>query len=71
MASIVNRKDKGIAAPEISTSDIVTLLQDLSAKVDAIQRTQAAMKPDIIEHIFLILKQRWSDEAAKRRERCW
>ena len=51
--------------------EIVTMLRDLDAKVDAIQRSQAALRPDIIEHILDILKRRWKDEEARRRERPW
>lgn len=51
--------------------EIVTILKNLDAKVDAIQKSQATLRPDIIEQILDILKQRWKDEAARRRERTW
>ena len=43
--------------------EIVTILKNLDAKVDAIQKSQATLRPDIIEQILDILKQRWKDEA--------
>ena len=52
-------------------TEIVTILRDINAKVDAMQRSQAAMKLDIVQNILDILKQKWKDEAAKRRERTW
>lgn len=51
--------------------EIVTMLRDLNAKVDSLQKNQATMIPDIIEHILNIFKQRWKEEQAKRRERTW
>jgi len=51
--------------------EIVTMLRDLNAKVDALQRSQASIKPDIVEHILSILKSRWKDDQARRRERTW
>lgn len=49
--------------------EIVTMLRDLNAKVDALQRSQAAMKPDIIDHIIRVLAGRWKEEQTRRRER--
>ena len=49
--------------------DIVTILKNLDAKVDALQKSQATLSPDIIEVIMNILKERWRDESARRRER--
>ncbi len=54
-----------------SEEEIVTILRNLDAKVDAIQKSQATLRPDIIEQILDILKQRWKDEAVRRRERTW
>lgn len=51
--------------------EIVTMLRDLHAKVDALQRSQATSKTDIINHILSVLKSRWKDEAARRRERSY
>ena len=51
--------------------EIVTMLRDLNAKVDAIQRSQATIRPDIIDQIVNILKSRWKDDQARRRERTW
>ncbi len=51
--------------------EIVTMLRDLNAKVDALQRAQATIKPDFVDHILRILAGRWKEEAAKRRERHW
>ncbi len=53
----------------MTPEDIVSILKNLDAKIDAIQKSQAAMRPDIIEHIMTILKARWKDEQARRRER--
>ncbi len=50
-----------------SEEEIVTMLKDLNAKVDTLQKNQAA----IIDRILNTLKQRWKDEQARRRERCW
>ena len=50
-----------------SEEEIVTMLKDLNAKVDTLQKNQA----DIIDRILNTLKQRWKDEQARRRERCW
>lgn len=52
-------------------AEIVTMLRDLNAKVDALQKSQAAIRPDIIEQIVSILKSRWKDDQARRRERTW
>ena len=54
-----------------SEEEIVTILKNLDAKVDAIQKSQATLRPDIIEQILDILKERWKDEQARRRERTW
>ena len=54
-----------------SEEEIVTILKNLDAKVDAIQKSQATLRPDIIEPILDILKQRWKDEAVRRRERAY
>ncbi len=54
-----------------SNDEIVTMLRDLKDKVDLLQRDQASIRSDIVEHILDILKQKWNDEAARRRERCW
>jgi hypothetical protein len=51
--------------------EIVTMLRDLNAKVDAIQRSQATIRPDIIEQIVSILKSQWKEDQARRRERTW
>lgn len=51
--------------------DIVTILKNLDAKVDALQKSQATLRPDITEHILNILKERWKDEQARHRERGW
>jgi hypothetical protein len=51
--------------------EIVTMLRDLHAKVDALQRSQATSKTDIIDHILSVLKARWKDDEARRRERTW
>ena len=51
--------------------EIVTMLRDLNAKVDALQRSQATIKPDIIEQIVSILKSRWKEKQVRRRERTW
>jgi hypothetical protein len=49
--------------------DIVTMLRNLNAKMDALQRSQATLRPDIIDQILNILKARWKDDQARRRER--
>jgi hypothetical protein len=51
--------------------DIVTMLRDLNAKVDALQRAQATIRPDIIDQIVNILKSRWKEDQARRREGTW
>ena len=55
----------------MTEEEILTLLKNLDSKIDAIQRSQASLRPDIIEQILNILKQRWKDEQARRRERTW
>ena len=66
-----NTIGKEVNKLSVSDVDVVTLLQDLNAKVDAIQRNQATLRPDIIEHIVRLLAGKWKDEAARRRERTW
>lgn len=51
--------------------EIVTMLKDLNAKVDALQRNQALLRPDIIDHVIRILSRRWKDEEVRRREATW
>ena len=53
------------------SEDIVTMLKDLNAKVDAIQRSQAQLRPDIVDQILRLLAGKWKDERARRRERRW
>jgi hypothetical protein len=55
----------------MTPEDIVTMLKNLDAKIDAIQKSLATMRLDIIEHILTALKARWKDEQARRRERTW
>jgi hypothetical protein len=55
----------------MTEEEIVTILRNLDAKVDAIQKSQATLRPDIIEQLLDILKQRWKDEQARRRERAY
>jgi hypothetical protein len=43
--------------------NLVTIVKDLSAKVDALQRGQA--------NLISILSKKWKDEDVKRRERRW
>lgn len=50
---------------------MVTMLKDLNAKVDALQRSQATIKSDMIDQIVSILESRWKDDKARRRERTW
>jgi hypothetical protein len=50
---------------------IITKLSELDNKIDMLNRNQATMRPDIIEHILRILQKRWSEEETRRRERCW
>lgn len=66
-----NKKEQQDKPFQLNEKLLVTILLDLSAKVDALQRSQASLKPEIVEHIYRILTRRWSDEAARRRERCW
>lgn len=51
--------------------EIVTMLKELNAKVDSLQKNQATMIPDIIDRSLNIFKQRWKDEKARLRERTW
>ena len=51
--------------------EIVTILKNLDVKVDALQKSQATLRPDIIQQILNILKERWTDEQVRRRERTW
>ncbi len=53
----------------IPEEELVTILKDLKDKVDLMQRDQALIRPDIVEHVYRILKKRWSDEDIRRRER--
>lgn len=55
----------------MTEDEIVTILKNLDAKMDVIQKSQDRLGPDIIEHMVNILKQRWKDEQALRRERAW
>lgn len=71
MATKIESTDKNISLFQTREEDIVTILKNLDAKVDAIQRSQATLRPDIIEQIMDILKRRWKDDTARRRERCW
>ena len=51
--------------------EIVTMLRDINAKVDALQRSQATSRTDIIDQILSVLKARWKDDESRRRERTW
>ena len=55
----------------MSEEDIVTVLRDLKEKVDLMQRDQASLRTDIAEHVYRLLKKRWTDEETRRRERTW
>jgi len=55
----------------MTLEEIVTILKNLDAKIDSIQKSQATMRLDIIEHILTTLKARWKDGQARRRERTW
>jgi hypothetical protein len=50
---------------------IITKLSELDNKIDMLNKNQAMMRPDIIEHILRILLQYWRDEQARHRERAW
>ena len=51
--------------------EIVTMLRDINAKVDALQRSQATSRTDIIDQILSVFKARWKDDESRRRERTW
>ncbi|MGA9743804.1 MAG: hypothetical protein WBQ16_04245 [Nitrososphaeraceae archaeon] len=55
----------------MTPEEIVTILKNLDAKIDAIQKSQDTMRFDILEHILKALRARWKDEQARRRERTW
>jgi hypothetical protein len=69
----IGNNGKKIILAEISLRqlEIISLLQEVNTKVDALQKGQAKLRPDIVEHVCRILMNKWKEDAVKRRERCW
>jgi hypothetical protein len=55
--------------------EIVTMLKELRDRIDCIQRSQAALRPDIVGaimgQIVRLLIDRWKDEDTRKREATW
>ncbi len=54
-----------------SEEEIVTMLKDLKDKVDLMQRDQASLRFDIVQHIYHLISKKWNDDETRRREKSW
>lgn len=49
--------------------EIVTMIKDLTARIDLLHKSQARMRLDLAEHVYRLLKKHETDEQVRRRGR--